>query len=94
MELLLSEGCDGRYQGEDSRDSIRVDPQPSGLVFFPAMLTKCRNADSVVHDGPSSFFVKPLEREEMFADFLSTTISQERAGRDDESVLYSQGRKL
>ncbi len=54
-----------------------------------------RNADSPVSsDDGKLLFVKPLEEEQEFAEFLSYVISQELDGSNPGEVRYAQSRKL
>lgn len=54
----------------------------------------CRNADSVIHDGESLKFVKPLEVEQRFDAFIDGVVAQESTPGDRLGpVQYAQSRK-
>lgn len=85
---------------------VKVAVTPSGLDLLlyylhrplDEELLKCNNsnADAVVRDPESkmAYFVKPLEVEEPFADFIRYIRDQERS-RDVESLVkYGQARSL
>lgn len=62
-----------------------------------ASLTITSNADAVVvnHNDNKTYFVKPLERDESFTDFVREIRAQEFSDSEETSnVKYSQAREL
>lgn len=62
-----------------------------------AGLTNTRNADAVVvnHNDNKTYFVKPLERDESFTNFVRDIRAQEFSDPEETSnVKYSQAREL
>ena len=93
MELRLPETCHGNQAGESGHHSAWVgDPLPGCRCAYADIH---RNADSVVRDPVDDklYFVKPLEEEEPFEDFLASIVVQEKRRGIEENVKYAQTRR-
>lgn len=58
------------------------------------LLNNISNADAVLRDPMSNeaYFVKPLEVEESFTEFVRYVQNQERSNHAEKNVKYSQAR--